>query len=146
MTENYISFEMAKLAKEKGFDKFFYFYATPRSKIFGIDEHNMYYPVKNIFKKIYNCNEYAVYNEKNIIPAPTQSLLQKWLREEFNVQIEINMGVKYINDILTNLYSYSVFTPSSQLKENWEFSSKEFKNYEEALERGLQKALEIIKK
>lgn len=77
--------------------------------------------------------------------APTQSLLQKWLREKFNIQIEISVGVKYIENILTNLYSYSVFTPSSQLKENLKFSPKKFKSYEEALEEALEKALRSIK-
>ena len=46
--EDLISFETAKLAKEKGFGaECLHFYTKPNSKMFGIDECGRSYPIKN---------------------------------------------------------------------------------------------------
>ena len=131
MKEELISFETAKLAKEKGFDEMVYAYYTQS--------------INNSFKKIhgklklfttFEDNE-ALKLRKNlrgqphIVLAPTQSLLQKWLREEHDLKVfclwyddavsyprwSIYIGHKYISGI---------------------------KNYEKALEKGLQEALKLI--
>jgi hypothetical protein len=67
MEEQLISYSTAVLAKEKGFDsKVYEFY---------LKDKKMLYSDGNIFQKE-NHNVFP-----DIISAPTQSLLQKWLRD-----------------------------------------------------------------
>lgn len=131
MKEKLIEFETAKLAKEKGFDiEYFNFYVKPNCKMFGVDEKYRYYPIANSKKdKVYTIGKEATLNPENVLTAPTQSLLQRWLREVHNKHIVIQK-----ND------------------EGWYFSSTEvggsmFNSFEEALENALfYNILIIIKK
>lgn len=120
MEEQLISFEIAKLAKEKGFDTI---------------QTNCYDP-KGTKEYIYNWRiENKVSTDqrmKRLIPAPTQSLLQKWLREEHDthilpIRIETNVGIKY---------SYTM-----NFKVDFD---EEYDTYEEALEEGLLAGLKLI--
>ncbi len=93
MEDTLISFKVAKLAKEKGFyleKHILHFYTKPNSKMFGIDEHGRSYPIKNISKKLYSIGDHATLNIENVLFAPTQSLLQKFIRETRGVHIEIH--------------------------------------------------------
>lgn len=113
MEEQLISFETAKLAKEKGFDIHCRFY---------YDEEML-----NVYE-----NEDFPYNSwGGSLFAPTQSLLQKWLREIHNIDIVLDHAVS------TGWY-YRVYFKNM----NW---STPFKKYEEALEQGLLEALKLIK-
>lgn len=136
MKETLISFETAKLAKEKGFpqnlENLKYFYVKPNSKMFGIDEEGRYYPTRNSLKnKLYKIGGSAALNLKNVIFALTQSLLQKWLREKFHIHVEVN--------IQNNRLDTKVKTNRIKSKINT------YKTYEEALEKGLQEGLKLIK-
>ena len=86
MKEQLISFETAKLAKEKGFNI----------------EVKTYFDIKKFgdkpceFYGRLNANDYNSWDDKlkkNInagyISAPTQSLLQKWFREVHNCHVEV---------------------------------------------------------
>lgn len=82
MNETLINFETAKLAKEKGFD---------------IPVRNFYPDLTWDSKELYHCVNvgFEFTNEDNggfgdIILAPTQSLLQKFIRETRGVHIEIH--------------------------------------------------------
>jgi len=92
MTDQLITFETAKLSKEKGFD--------------------------------------LINHLKNGLP-PTQSLLQKWLRENHNIHIVISptMGA-IIVELLNPALTWGSIPPQ--------------KSYEEALEAGLIEALKLI--
>ena len=85
ITEDYVSFETAKLFKEKGFDA-----VCPM--IYTADGELLYTAVKHH-------NTYAVTNEKLIyytdIIAPSQSMVMKWLREVHNVIIIIDTNDIY---------------------------------------------------
>jgi hypothetical protein len=96
MKEQLITFETAKLAKEKGFD---------------LNGHT---------------------NDKC---SPSQSLLQKWLRDKFQVHIEIyvQLGFKH--------WSVSILPMAKRVKAE---HPSGFTSYEEALEKGLQEALKLI--
>ena len=144
MREELIKFDTAKLAKEKGFNELINsYYKETDSKVFFHKRRNTHH--KKELYALRNNDMLPTKNGKDRYSVPTQSLLQKWLREKHNIQIEINMGVKYIEDSLINLYSYSTFERSPQLKINWKFSSKKYETYEEALEIGLQEGLKLIK-
>lgn len=60
--------------------------------------------------------------------------IQKWLREEHNIDITIRVG-NHNND---KMYHYSL--PYHDVNMNWHT----FKTYEEALEEGLKQALILI--
>lgn len=138
MKDELITFETAKLAKEKGFDieePCVAFYTNPRSKMFGIDEHLRYYNIKNTPRKLYYIGESVALNYHNVLFAPTQSLLQKWLREVHNIHV---WCIPHINSSM--YYGVKCWLSNSNTVQ-----IDAFKTYEEALEEGLQEALKLIK-
>ena len=119
LKEKLISFETAKLAKEKGF------HISSRGEGMG----------KRVFINGELVN--TIFSSKDYIHAPTQSLLQKWLREVHEISIKID-------DFYTNSrvrFDYNVCELGSQ-EDN---PVGVFETYEEALEAGLQEALKQIK-
>jgi hypothetical protein len=78
-------------------------------------------------------------------PAPTQSLLQKWLREKHNLLVEINFRTFGVSS--GNGYFYMVERKNKDKSMN-NYIGKDvwsgFETYEQALESGLQEALKII--
>ena len=114
MTDTLITFGTAKLAKEKNFK---------------IRCCSLYNGLRN--------NEIVEMTYKNGLEgwysAPTQSLLQKWLREEHGV--------------LIGLYPFKDHASDSNDPCVWKTThtkQEEYKTYEEALEAGLQEALKLV--
>ena len=143
MQEQLITFETAKLAKEKGFIECvinYYHIHEGLTEPVLIDEINIL--LKN-YKRPYevrkNCNTVSTeFGYIENFSAPTQSLLQKWLREVHNIYVEISFNQKYEN----TRFGYIVRTQSTC------FHTRDFsyKTYEEALEIGLQEGLKLILK
>lgn len=82
-----VTYEVAKLAKEKGFpQKFNYIHFAPR---YGYYNHKgeLDGDLRNILKL--RIKKEPVPDGMQPINAPTQSLLQRWLREEKELHIEI---------------------------------------------------------
>ena len=141
MKEELIKFETAKLATEVGFDiETLHFYTKPNSKMFGIDEHGMYYPIKNWPKKLYKSGEEAVLNIKNIYFAPTQSLIQKWLREIHGIQI-----VVWWRDKEDKFYYEIGYSKGNVRQVQTGNRDLLFNSYEEALEEAIVYSLNFIK-
>ena len=137
MKEQVVSFETAKMAKEVGFDvPTVFHYEGDGNELFETfyGEFNTEC-VCNLESLLVNCN-----NEKEIslYSAPTQSLLQKWLREKFKIHINIgfNGGWYYV------LYEVNAIARPAA---NKVYLPTPLKSYEETLERGLQEALKIVK-
>ena len=123
MEEQLISFETAKLAKEKGFDLYQTFSywegeLTPHTPGYALEDG------KTSQENYFNFERYY---------APTQSLLQKWLREEHNIHL---IAYKNIN---IDGYDWCYITTDGITNIN------SYKTYEEALEVGLQEALKLVK-
>lgn len=116
MKEELISFETAKLTKEIGFDEATYkwYYHT-----YGLNGKGGSSTMGEDFLFHHSKRGKLYY------PAPTQSLLQKWLREKHGVFVWLKP-------------KWSVYIDEHHL-----ITEKDC--YEEALEIGLQKALKIIK-
>lgn len=125
MKEKLIDFETAVLAQKKGFD-------------WGC---NYYWPddVK-VKEPLYNSDKCNWNYETNQYAAPTQSLLQKWLREKYHLHITINMGIP----LNCNIMFYSNIIKFGKEHKS-KFRSIFYHTYEEALETGLQEALKLIK-
>lgn len=139
MQETLTEFETAKLAKEKGFNPFFYEFEKVPDEMFyeAYDFRKYHYSFLNgKSEKDVELVLPAVYRRKNlnynfVCYAPTQSLLQKWLREVHSIHIEINKEKENVFFAFNN----------HSIKEQIGFGS----SYEEALEKGLQGALKLIK-
>ena len=144
MEEQLISYETAKLAKEKGFDEKVYReydksgYLRCTSKSADV--------VLGPYDELLKSTEY---------PAPTQSLLQKWLREVHNCFIDIlphrdgdskNKQWKSKKDVFWSVeVDYYGKNFEIELTDDSDFTQHFNKTYEEALEIGLQEALKLIR-
>jgi hypothetical protein len=149
MKEQLISFETAKLAKEKGFN------IECKYRYFKVDKHSTFSKFHPIDSYITSTLTYEE-DTSGCLPssktgeAPTQSLLQKWLREvhQIYVQIETDQTTypKFCYSISrfignpNNLSEKEWYWDKLPYNENWSLHRK----YEEALEEGLQNALKLI--
>jgi hypothetical protein len=142
MKEQLISFETAKLAKEKGFD--------------GICDYLWNFPRSNKLETCKHKNS-ELNKDKAWYSAPTQSLLQKWLREKHSIHVYPLMQREwsYSEDKLEfEEYICMIFslkdTPDKTILpyvEALDFDCTIHEStYEKALEKGLQEALKLIKK
>ena len=141
--EYYVSLEVAKLLKEAGFDW----------------EVNHSYP--NVSALDNSCSGYmedlSFYHNLNDgkyggLSAPTLEITQRWLREEKGIYIGItaieNKRAVTNSDGWTFHYEYDKPTFDCDIQdercENMCTLDDSFDTYEEALEVGIKKALEII--
>ena len=130
MQEDLISFETAKLAKEKKFnipcENFYIEYIDDDvADLFNYEEQR-----GSGYAELYRNNQEFKYS------ASTQSLLQKWLREVHNI---------YVYIIPDRCWSYGLVydvTVNEHKDKKCEMSS--FESYEKALQEGLQEALKLI--
>ena len=132
MEEQVINFKTAKLAKEKGFSSF--------SKE-ALAEFECVVDECYINKRLlFNQDGFDVKHEL-VIEAPTQSLLQKWLRDKYKILVTVHSH--FGRDIE---YSFTIEDICIIGDGKPTFYSKTyFKSYEFCLEKGLFKALTRIK-
>lgn len=170
MKEVLISFETAKLTKEKGFNEecLCYYFEDGEFREHKIEDTYGYYGeeytveyeellrnwndnflTKKDGNRCFGCAKLRGYLET--YSAPTQVLLAKWLREVHNLFIKIDFFTDNEVDKLT--YDYCISNLSHPFKENEinedyviDYSmTRNFKTYEQALEEGLFEALKLIK-
>lgn len=141
MKEELISFETAKTAKEKGFDwECLDFYS--KNDICNYLEEPYEYDFK------VNANKE---NEDNFgygltWSAPTQSLLQKWLRDEHDLWVEVTINTyPRPNNICTSIYLFKEGGVKEAIYPYQTDGLSHSLTYEEALEKGLFEALKLIK-
>ncbi len=129
ITEDYVSFETAKLLKEKGFDgecSCFYNnidYGAPGLEVDG----QLYY--KNSANL--DDEEYA---------APTLQMTMKWLREVH--KLDIDVSIEYKNS--KKVYYYSVLKKTVIRDIDCLHSETNFDSYEEACEEAIKYCLENL--
>ena len=138
MREPVVSYKVAKLAKEKGFDE-------KCINWFDNNGNN-----QNLYAWTWNTNNG---NRSDFACVrPTQSLLQKWIRERYSIHIEIKPiplgenGFKWIYEL--GLMEISSLDNVSRRNTYSILTGKEgvyFDDYEEALDDGLFEALKLIK-
>ena len=127
--EDYVSFETAKLLKEKGFD--------------ANTEHDMWYVVEKFSTGCHwNSCTYKVgditreYDEKCCIVMPTLQMAMKWLRNVHN--IHITMAVENNGNYIGYLYN----TNGANIQ-GWDKRLSK-KSYEEACEAAIKYTLENL--
>ena len=111
-----VSRETAKLAKAKGFDW---------------ETSMYYYKLEPLYDERVLENWSRIPNHTS---APTQSLLQKWLRGKYKIQLT----VIHRNDFKNGKESYDY------LLEGTKVAYRNFNTWEKALESGLLEALKLI--
>lgn len=127
MKEEFITLETAKLAKEKGFDEKVYReydksgYLRCTSKSADV--------VLGPYDELLKSTEY---------PAPTQSLLQRWLRERYKIDIIILPKLKDLGKFYGGYIDNDIDMIHKSIGSN-------FLTYEHALEKALINALNQIK-
>jgi len=120
MKDELISLKTAKLAKEKGL--------TLETEYFTFGSYN---PNNDLMALCYK-------SESDFYFLPTQSLLQKWLREVYEIFVDISTGSKNEFGVI-----YGRIDDPDWVRD--EFGEAIFYNtYEEALEDGLYQALKLI--
>ncbi len=115
--EDYVSFETAKLLKEKGFNR----------EVCKNSPH-YYYNTDGEFSGPSWDTEY---------PAPTLQIAMKWLREVYKIHNEI----RYFP--LSNIYRYVIIYSSASFK-NIDSHPLYFNTYEEACEAAIKYCLENL--
>ena len=115
--ECYVSLEVAKLLKEAGFD-------------WEVDACYTYGDYFDFLPRPKNCNEIEHWHS-----APTLEVAQRWLREVKGYNVLV------CHDFKWNKYGWWILQDNDMLCHNYE---TQFDTYEEALEAGIKKALEII--
>ncbi len=136
MQDQIISFETAKLAKEKGFEgrqDDGYMDDGSFGSREGIDGESIWV-TNGLTRSVIYDFDYGV----KFISAPTQSLLQKWLRDIHNIHIEILLE----ENSPYNKFYYRIMKLGQYftLSHNGVYN----KSYEEILEIALFEALEYV--
>lgn len=133
--EDYVSFETAKLLKEKGFDES----CRARYDYNGI-LHYEKYPIEASGAEMHNS-----------ILCPTLQMVTTWLREVHNIHIQV--GITTFEDYKVSSPEYYVYISSTVDGKNLiSYKSGDnsvvenglprgFKNYEEAIEEGIKYCL-----
>ena len=131
ITEDYVSFEIAKLLKEKGFD----------------DEYtNAFYDKSGILYFIDLLSDFSEHPDNDTdIAASTLYVAMKWLREEKKIGIDVNTnfdiddGNKWYYE-----YGFSVFQLSGTFKKFAECDYGGYKTYEDAAETAIKYCLKNL--
>lgn len=122
--EEICTYEVCKLAKEKGFN-------VPTAEFYNEDGNVGCYP------RAFPHNEFP----DGDYAAPTQSLLQRWLREEKALHIQITLWEKgWYSDI----WAFEYYEEEKEYSAKMLHQSSDFATYELALEDALKYALENL--
>mgnify|MGYP006374488903 CR=1 FL=1 len=130
--EEICTYEVCKLAKEKGFPQDVFGTCEMKSSCYLKD--GRYY------------KDGCIYPIENAYTAPTQSLLQRWLREEKGIQIYIDSDLDFDDE--TFVYEWQIANKENFDNGGFEIhrynSVESHSTYELALEDALKYALENL--
>lgn len=125
ITEDYVSFETAKLLKEKGFDA----------------KCKKYYNLKMLTNLYYGC-EYVRnrdLKDEDDCSAPSLGMAMKWLREVHKLSIE-----PYYNEVLTWVVDIKYIGKHTDTREFETVRENWYKTYEQACEAAIKYCLENL--
>ena len=135
ITEDYVSFKIAKLLKEKGFSE--------------NTEHKIWYVIKQFSTGCHwNSCTYKVgditreYNDDCCIPMPTLQMAMKWLREKHNVHISVYVFNRELP--ITNVPMYTCDIATEKLSSQQGHLRGIWESYEEACESAIKYCLENL--
>lgn len=151
MEDRLIKYETAKLAKEKGFDEFtFWVYKEAELYLHKAKKYDSNFKKHLVRDLIKNS---AMLDAK--IPrysAPTQTLLQTWLRKKHDIHATVDVNFYSNREKLGYYYTLDRFINGIHDGEDHDFvqigligKEKGFEEFEEALEVVLYEGLKLIR-
>ena len=134
ITEDYVSLEIAKLLKGKGFDE--YCFATYSTEIGDFITEG---PIKN-------SEIDADKDDTYFCTAPTHQMAMKWLREVHNLSIDICIVQGREVSYMFNIWDFSSIHDNKFIGGIFDLREQlyDFKSYEEAVEAALKYVLENL--
>ena len=138
ITEQYVSFDTAKMLKEAGFD-------VPTRGIYHTDREGNHkfseYDRNQTSDDLrWNCGDGLQYEYL----APTQALAARWLREVHRIVVDATFIPPSTDG---DVWLYFIGEMDDMVwKGDFEPSDRKYATYEAALEAGLQEAIKMIKK
>ena len=132
ITEDYVSFETAKLLKKKGFDGILPF---------------IYVNTEKSDREVHLMDTLCNYNDghvKDIISAPTLQMAMKWLREVHNLFIQICIIPHTTITMEQKYYFFTIHKDRRTLAFRKDFPSEYYFTYEEACEAAIKYCLENL--
>lgn len=129
ITEDYISFETAKLLKEKGFD----------------EDIDLWYDENGdtFFKYHYEISrDWRIRQNQQVYQRPTLQMAMKWLREVHNLSVEVQFFLNEEND--TSSWNYNIIDIITYCNKAKYDICINFKTYEEACEAAIKYCLENL--
>ena len=143
ITEDYVSFEIAKLLKEKGFDHIclMWYIDSPNT----ISEKTGK-PIPPYFTSLTDEDGNYYYNterETFEYSAPTLQMTMKWLREKYNIYIAVNIGADVDNpDYIFYHPTIITFIPHKSITYlDGILQNDEYHTYEQAVEASINYCL-----
>jgi hypothetical protein len=146
MKEQMVTYDVADLAIKKGFN-------LETDSYYGIlpKYHNLYSGVEDPSKiRLYTWGKKKLSHIILIENVPTQSLLQKWLREVHNLNVEVTAHAYNKEDkhfsfrVIIKIITKTNISDNNGCLSDIETDFYIFRTYEEALEKGLYEALKMI--
>lgn len=131
-------FTTAKLLKEAGFDAPCRgVYVTDRTGYYEFREYDNKQTADDLCRNADDGFQYEYL-------APTQALAARWLREKHRIVVDVTFIPPSVNG---DVWQYFIGEMDDMVwKGDFEPSDRRYKTYEEALEEGLKRSLELIKK
>ena len=133
ITEDYVSFETAKLLKEKGFK-------IPYDSFRGVY-------INGIFKRLNPGGAYGYNLGDEIVDVCSLQMAMKWLREVHGLHIEIRITNHSISNLVDVIKYYWIVFGAENAKwktESTVYTVKAFDKYEEAAEASIKYCLENL--
>jgi hypothetical protein len=140
VSDDYVSFETAKLLKEKGFDAECHSHYYPCRYPDGSIQYHKYERTESAKNKSW----YDIYSLKNLPAdhylAPTLQMAMKWLREAHHLEIYLEHdAIQENNNWWYSIGKYTKGCISIQFE-----SKSEFVSYEQACEAAIKYCLENL--
>ncbi len=126
ITEDYVSFEIAKLLKEKGFNS---------------AETLMFY---NSEGKCFTNQFYYNFDKNDIIDCPTLQMAMKWLREVHNIIITVRLFNSAEHFYLGEPNQFTVDIATTTMSSQKGHIRAVYSTYEEAAESAIKYVLENL--
>lgn len=123
ITEDYVSFETAKLLKDKGFNE-----NTPVNYFVGDDKPRGCVVGEMIYHN-------RIEEDTHLIACPTLQMAMKWLRKEYNIFIQVELYSKFDD------YCFELFQNTHRLMVE---HREVYNSYEETCEAAIKYCLENL--
>lgn len=138
MYDDFVNYEQAKTLKKLGFNlQCNHFYCQPKGKELKLIG---YIPMDFLDSLYYDFNNPATWSDhnENTVSAPTLSQAQKWIREQYNIDIYIDRSFSFIKS-----YHYEIVI-NQNYDEMIQQESIQNRTYEQALSDAIDKVLLIL--